>query len=163
MHSHRIYTLPAHNWQGHQRIFTASSKYPHISLLRATQNSQARMRSPPYCFRMWWSNWPSLYLSHPFQPAPSQEPPIRRQRRKTFSQPHSKSPTRSTQCHLGHSWCHIPIHKHSTQRGHSRCDSLHERIQKPTTHKLPTMPYSAHIPDFILKHSTFKFMDTHIH
>ena len=46
-------------------------KYPHPSLLWATQNSQARLHSPPYCYWVWWSNWPSLCLRYPFHPAPS--------------------------------------------------------------------------------------------
>ena len=82
---------------------------------------------------------------------------------KTFSQPHRKTPTPSTQCPLCHSLCHVPIHKHSTRKRHNSRDSLHGRIQAPTTHRLPTIPYSAHNTRFILKHSTFKFMDTDIH
>ena len=148
MDSHRIYTFSTHNWQDHQRIFTASLKYPNTCLLSATQNSQARLPSPVYCFRFWWSNWPSLCQCHLFHLAPSQQPPITGQRQKTFSQPHRKTPTRSTQCPLGHSWCHVRIHKHCTQRRHSSCDSLYGRIQAPITHKLPTSPYSTHITRF---------------
>ena len=112
---------------------------------------------------MWWSNWPCLCLHHPFHLAFSQQPPITRQRHKSFSQPHWRTPTLSTQCHLAQSWCHVPIHKHSTQRRHSIRDSLHGRIQAATTHKLRTTHIVRIILDFILKHSTFKFMDTHMH
>ena len=66
MHSHRIYTFPAHDWQGRKGIFTASSKYLHTFLLWATQNLQATLSSLSYCFWVWWSNWPSLCLHHSF-------------------------------------------------------------------------------------------------
>ena len=55
-----------------------------------------------------------------------------------------------------------PIHKHFTRGRHSSRDSLHGRIQVPTTHKLTTTPYSAHHTRFHPKHSTFKFTGTHI-
>ena len=82
---------------------------------------------------------------------------------KTFSQPHRKTPTPSTQCPLGHSWCHVPIHKHSHDEGIAAVIHFMEEYK----HLLPTNCPPPHIVriilDFILKHSTFKFMDTHIH
>ena len=31
--------------------------------------TQTKLPSLPYCFRMWWFNWPSLILNHPLYPA----------------------------------------------------------------------------------------------
>ena len=46
-------------------------------------------------------------------------------------------------CPLGHSQRHALIHKHPTRRQHSSRDSLHGKIQAPTTHKLSISQYTA--------------------
>ena len=117
--------------------------YLHTTLLWDTQNSQAKLPSPPYCFWVWWlTDHLSAYITHFIQPLTSNLPSHIKD--KTFSQPHCKTPTPHTHCPLGHSWCHFLIHKHSTQRKHSSHDSLYGKIEAPTTPKLSTVPYSAH-------------------
>ena len=67
-HSHTLYAFQIHNRHGHHGIFTPSQEYTNISLLWVTKNTQARLFSPPYCVRTWWSNSPSLILYYPLHP-----------------------------------------------------------------------------------------------
>ena len=69
LNSHTLYTFPTHNRRDHHEISTASLKYRHTFLLWVTKNTLAKLPSPPCCFRMWWSNWPSLILYYPLHPA----------------------------------------------------------------------------------------------
>ena len=75
----------------------------------------------------------SAYIIHFIQPLSSNLPSHIKD--KTFSQPYWKTSTPPIQFPLGHSWRHILIHRHSTRRRHSSRDSLHGKIEAPTTPK----------------------------
>ena len=84
----------------------------------------------------------SAYITHSIQSLTSNLPSHIKD--KTFSQLHWETFIFSTQYPLIHSWCHVTMHKHSTQRRHRSRDLLHGGIQASTSHKLSTTPYSAY-------------------
>ena len=125
-----------------------------ILMMRCCGNAQAsRMR-----VKLWWSNWSSLCLHHPFHPTSSYKSSIIHQRHKTFPKSYWKTVNLSIYYPLSNSWHHLIIHKHLTRRRHSSGDSLNRKIQTPITHKLSTLHIVCAILDFILKHSTFTFV-----
>ena len=79
--------------------FLLSQEYLHTSLLWFTKNTQTKLHCKHYCFRMWWSNWPSVILNHSLYPASI----ARIQNSSSKSHP----PNKYT---LGYTWCHVTIH-----------------------------------------------------
>ena len=102
-----------------------------------------------------------LSISHPLHPAPSLQPPMMRQRHKTFSHPEnllSLSPNAIlVTADVTSLYTNIP---------HKEGIAAVIHFMEEYKHLLPTNCPPPHIVriilDFILKHSTFKFMDTHI-
>ena len=162
MHSHRIHALPTHNWQGNQRIFTASEKYSHTSLLRATQNSQARLPSLPDCFWVWWSNWPShAYITHFTLPLASNLASHIKDTKHFLNLIKELPPLPPDAFLVTADATSLYTNIRHEEGIGAVIHFMEEYKHLLSTHCPP--PHIVHIIlDFILKHSTFKFMDTHI-
>ena len=102
-----------------------------------------------------------LSISHPLHPAPSLQPPMMRQRHKTFSHPENLLPLSPNAILVT-----ADVTSLYTNIPHKEGIAAVIHFMEEYKHLLPTNSPLLHIVwiilNFILKHSTFKFMDTQI-
>ena len=117
---------------------------------------------PSYCFWVWWpTDHIYAYITHFIHPLARNLPSHIKD--KTFSQPSWKLPPLPSNALLVTADI-MPLHTNIPQK-EGIATMIH--FMEKYKHLLPTKcppPHVVHVLlDFILKHSTFKFMDTHMH
>ena len=163
MHFHRVYASPTHNWEGHQGIFTPSSEYPTPLFygLPKIHKPDCPLR-PIFSLCDGPTDHLSAYINHFIQPLASNVPSHIKDK-KNFLNLIEKLPPLPSNALLVTAdatslYTNIP-----NEEGIAVVIHFIEKYR----HLLPTNfppPHIVHaILDFILKHSTFKFTDTHIH
>ena len=155
-HFHILYAFPAHNRHGHHRILLPprNTRIPLFYGLPKIHKPNCSLR-PIVSGCDGPTDRLSSYTIHFNEPlANNLLSHIKDVKR--FLNLIENFPELPTKCILGHNWCHVLM---AYQPSYISCRN--KTISYPQT---VTPPYIAHaILNSILKHSTFNFMDTHIH
>ena len=165
LHSHTLYTFPTQQTWPPWNFYCLPEIQTHLSSM-SYQKCISQTALSTHYFRMWWSNWPSLsYITH-------------------FIQPEAKSESLNLPSHIKDTKYflnlieNLPLFPANALLVTADVTPLYTQIQhdgisavinfmEKQKHLLPSnyLPsYTVHaIRDFILKHSTFNFIDIHIH